>query len=442
MIYTTTARASALASANQHNLPFVAWDNVGATATLGGSTPVTGGERENAVTGSTYDKFRAAGDASDEVTLSFSGLSSQVSFAAICAHNLATVGGAVIVQSQGASRTNLLLRSEQFDNAVWQKTATASVTPNFVEAPNGQMTADLFTSSGLGPYVYQNVTPAGGLANKTFTFSVWLWTTEAANKLGVLYIYGTAGLEVIAQTIITLTTTPTRYTVTTTFPASPVSTGVQSRIDWFGESGKSHSIFAWGAQLEQSAAATSYIPTTTAAVASAWYDMTNWGIPEDNSPIAFRFNATSLSVTSVRFLFIGVSSAETLAIGSAFIGQELIVPQGFYQGFSPVITPTEVQLQSNVSVGNELLGSSVIGRGSTLQASFTHLTPAFIRGADWKAFQRHFNDGGGFYFGWRPSDYPQDIHYCWRNGAPIRPTNSGPKDYMGADFAAQVHNAF
>ena len=50
-IAVSTARASALSSADQSNNPFVAWNNLGAAATLGGTAVVTGGEAANAVTG-------------------------------------------------------------------------------------------------------------------------------------------------------------------------------------------------------------------------------------------------------------------------------------------------------------------------------------------------------------------------------------------------------
>jgi hypothetical protein len=102
-----------------------------------------------------------------------------------------------------------------------------------------------------------------------------------------------------------------------------------------------------------------------------------------------------------------------------------------YQGFSPVIVPTEVQLQSNVSVGGNLMGSSVVMEGSTLTAELRNVDPAFIRGAAFKDFMQSFNRGKPFYFSWRPTKYPEDVHYCWRDGAVIRPDNAGPRDFHG-----------
>jgi hypothetical protein len=150
-----------------------------------------------------------------------------------------------------------------------------------------------------------------------------------------------------------------------------------------------------------------------------------------------------MSVTAARywrFRFTSLTAGDLLSVGVAFMGSEIVIPRRFYQGFSPVLTPTEVELQSNVSVGANLMGSSIVDRGSTVSASFANIPATFIRGTDWLAFQRAFGEGKGFFFGWRPSKYPADVHYCWREGAVIRPTNSGPRDLMSFEFAARAYN--
>lgn len=161
--------------------------------------------------------------------------------------------------------------------------------------------------------------------------------------------------------------------------------------------------------------------------------------PTNNSPIAWRWVASSYRYW--QFYFTGLTSGDDLAVGVAFLGNELVMPRPFYQGFSPILTPTEVELQSNVSVGGNYLGSSVIKRGSTLQAEWNNLSPTFVRGTSWLSFQRHFNDGLPFFFGWRPAKYPQDIHYAWRQGGTIRPNNSGPKDWMSLGIDARVYES-
>lgn len=262
------------------NNPFVSWNNFGADAsvTLGGTAVLTGGERANAVTGSTYDKWRPDVTGANAYFSFDLGISVNVSFAAIAAHNLSNFGGNVRVQNSA-------------DGVTW------------VDAGAGLVT------------------------------------------------------------------------------------------------------------------------------------------PSDNTPIAFRMVTSGNSARYWRFAFGGLTAGDLLSVGVAFIGTDLVIPRRFYQGFAPILTPTEVQLQSNVSVGNELLGSSVVGRGSALEVDVANVPPEFVRGLNWLAFQRHFNDGGGAFFAWRPAKYPVDINYIWRNGATIRPVNSGPRDLMSIRMEAQAHNA-
>lgn len=161
--------------------------------------------------------------------------------------------------------------------------------------------------------------------------------------------------------------------------------------------------------------------------------------PTDNSPMAFRMSGQTYRYWE--FNFANLTAGDDLAVGVAFFGNDLVMPRPFYQGFSPILTPTEVELQSNVSVGGNYLGSSVIKRGSTLSAEWNNLSATFVRGTSWLAFQRHFNDGLPFFFGWRPAKYPQDIHYAWRQGGTIRPNNSGPKDWMNLGIDARVYES-
>lgn len=160
--------------------------------------------------------------------------------------------------------------------------------------------------------------------------------------------------------------------------------------------------------------------------------------PGDNGPVVFRFGSTSRRYW--RWTFGGLTAGDDIAVGVAFLGAETVIPRRFYQGFSPVITPTEVQLQSNVSVGGNLLGSTVIGTGSVVSATVNNVDPVFIRGAAFLDFMAKFNRGQPFFFGWRPVKYPGDVHYCWRDGAVIRPTNSGPRDLMSFALECRAYD--
>ena len=161
--------------------------------------------------------------------------------------------------------------------------------------------------------------------------------------------------------------------------------------------------------------------------------------PTNNRPIAFRNIVSGRGAAWWQFYFTGLTVGDALAVGVAFFGNELVVPQRVYQSFVPAITPTEVALQSNVSVGGNLLGSSVVNRGSRIEIAPEHLTPAFVRGTSWKDFQTKFNEGGGAFLGWRPDDHPEDVFYMWRDGPVIRPAPAGVRDYQNAVIAARVY---
>jgi hypothetical protein len=275
-IVVSPIRSIELTALGYANNPFVAWENLGADATLSGTSPETGGDRANAVSGSTYDKFRAVEDGGAVVLAFDLGAAAVVGFAALAAHNLGTLGATVQV---------------------------------------------MYSDDGV--------------------------------------TYTDAGAGAVAAT--------------------------------------------------------------------------------DNKPIVFRLAWGATARRYWRFYITGLDTDAQVGIGAAFLGKEIIFPRRMYQGFSPVLTPTEVQLQSNVSVGGELLGSSVISRGATLAVDLTYIPASFVRSDDWLAFQAAFGEGQPFFFGWRPDKYAQDVYYCARSDAVIRPSNTGPLDLMGISFSARVY---
>jgi hypothetical protein len=276
MIVTSPSRAATLTLADQANNPFVAWDNLAATATLSGSAPASDGAFANAVTGTTYDFFTpASGSGTVEFRVKFGGARA-ITFAGIAAHNLGEHGLSARVQ---------------------------------YSLNNGATWAD------------------GGA-------------------------------------------------------------GVVS--------------------------------------------------PDEDSPIGWRMDG-EVSADFWRIAVTGGSAGRVPSLGVVFFGDDLVIPTRIYEGFAPRITPTEVALQSNVSIGNHLLGSSVVFTGSKITADFTLVPPTFIRGG-FKPFQTEFNQGKPCFFGWRPEKYAEDLHYGWRDGGVIRPDNTGPKDYMGFNLDMRCHD--
>ena len=214
-------------------------------------------------------------------------------------------------------RTNLLLRSEEFDNASWAKTALLAFgsgsTANAIAAPSGAGTADLLTedTATAEHSTEQNFSTTSGA---TYSFSVFV-KAGASKTTVVLRLTSAAwsggannqvrfNLSTGASTI--LSGSPVafsqnfgngwwRFTIVST--ASSAGTPA-ARIHLTDSSGNTNyagdgtsGIYIWGAQLEAGAFPTSYIPTTSATVTraadvasitganfSSWYNQTEGSI--------------------------------------------------------------------------------------------------------------------------------------------------------------------
>jgi hypothetical protein len=190
-------------------------------------------------------------------------------------------------------RTNLLKRSEAFDNVTWTK-GDVTVTANTVVAPDGNTTADSVIATGSGPTFYSYIDQtATWSAGATLTRSVYAKAGSTSfvsfeQRVAGAYDYTSFDLSTGTVTQTGAGVTPSiqyvgngwyRLIATRTFAAA---SGTNNR---FGviyvdvltpPSTAGHNVYLWGAQLEVGSTASSYIPTTSATVTRTGDDM---GIP-------------------------------------------------------------------------------------------------------------------------------------------------------------------
>ena len=155
----------------------------------------------------------------------------------------------------GETPVNLLLRSEELEDAAWNVT-TVTLTPDTVEtlAPNETQTAEKLAPTGTNSFLRQ--TGIAVVPNRIYTWSIWLKSTGADRSIRI-GIHDN-GLSLIQGNSITVTPDWQRFEVSADVGANSL---IQVLIGGGSTWSTGEDVYGWGGQLNPGGKADSYVKT-------------------------------------------------------------------------------------------------------------------------------------------------------------------------------------
>lgn len=278
----------------------------------------------------------------------------------------------ILVEPQ---RTNLVLYSEQFDNAVWIS-QNVSLTANNTTSPSGNLDADLVNVSATnGEHNVYNLTPIVITPNVDYTFSYFVKKGTGRYACVVIYYAGVGGgfgpyatydlntNTLVASGAIVGTFTSSKLE---TFPNGWVKISVTGKGNFISAviapdfrnaanlipgwtfTGTNETYSIWGAQLELGSYATSYIPTVASSVTR-------------NADVISKTGISSLIGQTEGTLFVDFIAPDGIApiiLNLATSNQTYL--ESIYLEYDPSVSSLSLRIWTNGSLVGGVTKTSII----------------------------------------------------------------------------------
>lgn len=193
-------------------------------------------------------------------------------------------------------RTNLIVHSEDFDDANWVTVGGITIAPDIVVSPSNLLSADELTIPSANCGIYQDILVS---PNTTYTMSVYVRLGTLPAESYKISLYDNTNAVFFVQdagpTIVPNKSTWSRIVYNFVAPAGCNSVRVYPFANTAPTGG---TLFMWGAQVEQSGYASSYIQT----VDTAYTRETEYGFLSgdiyNNAQGTFLFETNLLGTTA------------------------------------------------------------------------------------------------------------------------------------------------
>jgi hypothetical protein len=151
-------------------------------------------------------------------------------------------------------------------------------------------------------------------------------------------------------------------------------------------------------------------------------DNVNWTTRATVSPLTDETIVALFPEISARYWRVRLTNA-IASYGVIKLGKRLVIEGGLISGHVSIDHARRVELLTNNSMSGQFLGNRPLRIGAETELNFGFLETTFVD-TQMATFERHFNNGGTFFYAGSPATLPRDIGYCWRSsrGSEMRPS--------------------